>query len=44
LFVNLGPIVTVTGKMGYGSYTQLVIYSQQLLELGYKHHNQNGGS
>jgi hypothetical protein len=27
-------IVTNPGKMGYGSYTQLVIYGQQLLELG----------
>jgi hypothetical protein len=30
--------------MSYGSYTQLVIYGQQLLELGNEYQNQNGGS
>jgi hypothetical protein len=30
--------------MGYGSYTQLVIYSQQLLEGSIGRHKRNGGS
>ena len=41
---KLIAIVTKPGKMGYGSYTQLVIYGQQLPEPSTWCHKRNGGS
>jgi len=34
MYRKLHAIVTKPSKMGYGSYTQLVIYGEQLLEPG----------
>jgi hypothetical protein len=41
---NLTAIVTTSGKMGYGSYKQLVIYGKQLLELSNRRRKRNGGA
>src|ERR1700761_7961951 len=44
MYGKLCAIVTNPGKMGYGSYARLVIYSQQLLEPGTWCHKRNGGA
>ena len=44
LYGNRPPIVTTSGKMGYGSYMQLVIYSQQLLAGCNWGNKRNGGA
>src|SRR5580692_12044705 len=44
MYGKLHAIVTKPGKMGYGSYTQLVIYGEQLLDPSNRCHKRNGGT